>query len=116
MKKEFLKLESELVRVLQGRMNLLQPYSEKEEMVEEALKIVLSQKLFSSFQAVLEDAEERAKFIKKFLAYDIVTELLCDFCVEDIIINNLKPIYIHHSQKGFIKTDKQFLSQKEVDL
>jgi len=33
-----------------------------------------------------------------------------------IIINNLKPIYIHHSQKGFIATNKQFKTQKEVDL
>ena len=35
--------------------------------------------------------------------------------VEDIIINGLKPIYIHHGQKGFIATDKCFGSRKELN-
>ncbi|MCK5180325.1 MAG: CpaF family protein, partial [Candidatus Omnitrophica bacterium] len=55
-------------------------------------------------------------FISNFLSYGIITEVLCDGHVEDIIINNLKPIYIHHSEKGFIATEKNFSNQKEVVL
>ena len=40
----------------------------------------------------------------------------CDSDVEDIIINSLKIIYIHHAQLGFIPTTKSFSSHREVDL
>lgn len=41
--------------------------------------------------------------------------MLSDINVEDIIINGLKPIYIHHAQEGFISTGRQFNTRKELD-
>jgi len=105
-----------LVDKLCGRMSLLQPQKERELAVEEALTGVLANGAFAHFKPGLENAEQRLQFIRDFLSYGIVTELLCDFCVEDLIINNLKPIYIHHSQKGFISTGKHFLTQRELEL
>jgi flagellar protein FlaI len=105
-----------LISWLSGKMNLLQPQPEREDLVNEAIFTTLSSGEFHKLKAYFEKDEERIAFIKNFLSYDIVTDLLCDFHVEDLIINNLKPIYIHHSQQGFVSTGKRFGSHKELDL
>ncbi|HBO97919.1 MAG TPA: hypothetical protein DE315_05450 [Candidatus Omnitrophica bacterium] len=105
-----------LIDKLYGRMALLQPQKERELLVEEILTGVLSNGKFASLKPELDDTECRLQFIRDFLSYGIVTELLCDFCVEDLIINNLKPIYIHHSQKGFVSTGKHFGTPRELEL
>ncbi len=109
-------LESYLVDQLVGKMNLIQPQDERVEMVEDALRAAFRDGHFQELRQELEDHEQRAKFIQDFLSYGVLTDLLCDHDVEDIIINHTKPIYIHHSQKGFIPTDKRFSSPKELDL
>ncbi len=109
-------LEFKLVELLLGQMNLLQPQKDREELVECTLREVLKDSEFDEVRLKFENKEYKMGFIKSFLSYDIVTDLLCDMNVEDIIINNLKPIYIHHSQKGFIPTGKNFLAQRELDL
>lgn len=105
-----------LIDKLHGRMSLLQPQKEREQLVEEVLSAALSGSDFAALKLELEDTEQRLQFVRDFLSYGLVTELLCDFCVEDLIINNLKPIYIHHSQKGFISTGKSFSTHRELDL
>jgi len=113
---QYIELEFKLVERLVGRMNLLQPQNEREILVEEALSEIFRRGEFSEFKEALENTEARLRFIQKFLSYGILTELLCDNYVEDIIINHLNPIYIHHSQKGFISTKTQFPGRKELDL
>ena len=105
-----------LVDKLGGKMSLLQPQKERELAVEEALTGVLANGAFAHLKPELDNTEHRLQFIRDFLSYGIITELLCDFCVEDLIVNNLKPIYIHHSQKGFISTGKHFSTNRELDL
>ena len=39
-----------------------------------------------------------------------------DPLVEDIIINGLQPIYVHHAKDGFKKTENQFSCLEELDL
>ncbi|MBF0122796.1 MAG: CpaF family protein, partial [Candidatus Omnitrophica bacterium] len=46
----------------------------------------------------------------------IIEPFLCDANVEDIVIHGLKPIYLHHSEKGFIGTDVKFAHPRELDL
>lgn len=105
-----------LVDKLGGKMSLLQPQKERELAVEEALTGVLANGAFAHLKSELDNTEHRLQFIRDFLSYGIITELLCDFCVEDLIVNNLKPIYIHHSQRGFISTGKHFSTKRELDL
>ena len=105
-----------LVDKLGGKMSLLQPQKERELAVEEALTGVLANGAFAHLKPELDNTAQRLQFIRDFLSYGIITELLCDFCVEDLIVNNLKPIYIHHSQKGFISTGKHFSTNRELDL
>lgn len=116
MKIDSVDLEFQMIGILRGKMNLLQPQHEKESMAQEAMKSLLEKEEFKEFKSLFQSSGEKNKFIQDFLSFGVVTEVLCDDKVEDIIINNLKPIYIHHAQKGFIATDKAFKTQKEVDL
>lgn len=110
------KLEHRIVEMLRGQINLLQPQDEKEHLVKTALNKIFQNNEFPELKEVLSRSEEQIAFVKDFLSYGILTDLLCDGFVEDIVVNNLKPIYIHHGQKGFVSTGKQFSSQKEMDL
>jgi len=93
--------------------------SEKEVLVDEALTDILKNDAAGIFKAAKEElgsSEAKLAFIRHFLSYDIIQDLLCEFEVEDIIINSLKPIYIHHGQKGFIPTDRRFDTPWELEL
>ena len=111
-----IELEFRLIDFLKGKMNLLQSTAEREELVGGALKKLFEKGEFPALKSELVNEHERVAFISNFLSYGIITEVLCDGHVEDVIINNLKPIYIHHSEKGFIATEKKFLNQKEIIL
>ncbi len=111
-----LKLENRIVDLLLGKMNLLLSQNEREVIIEEALLEIFVKGEFPEIKDFIEKRENRIKFIKTFLSYGIVTNLLCDIDVEDIIINNLKPIYMHHSLKGFVSTEVRFTSQKQINL
>ncbi len=115
-REEHIELEFRLTDVLKGKMNLLQPPDEREAAVDVALNEILDDGEFPKFKAEFENEASRIQFMTGFLSYGAITEILCDANVEDIIINNLNPIYIHHSQSGFIATDKRFESQREIDL
>ena len=65
--------------------------------------------------SICRQTKEKCILSKNFCLYGIIEDLLYDADVEDIIINALKPIYIHHAQKGFIATDKCFHNQKEFN-
>ncbi len=109
-------LKFEIINLLQGKMDLLQAPEEREELVKGALAQALSKTEFSDLIVEFSDENRRIEFIKNFLSYGILTDLLCDFHVEDIIINNLNVIYIHHSEKGFVPTGKRFEDRRDLEL
>jgi len=114
-----LNLQYKLIEQLRGYLKILQPQVEKEKIVEEALIDIFQSDeagKYKSAQEALDHVESRSKFIRDFLSYGIIQDLLGDFNVEDIIINDLKPIYIHHSLKGFVPTEKRFVDYKDLDL
>jgi archaeal flagellar protein FlaI len=113
---DLIPLEFRLCELLQGKLNLLQDQTEREELISQALQAIMLSGEFPLLKEKLHSVEERVKIIAQFLSYGAITELLCDINVEDLIINNLKPIYVHHSQHGFVTTDKRFATQKEIDL
>ena len=112
-KNEHLELEILLLQRLIDKMNLMLTDHEREALVKTALEEVLHDN-GKSFAEGLSGSEAKTQFIKKFLSYGIIEELLHDADVEDIIVNALKPIYVHHAQMGFIVTDKFFHTQKEL--
>jgi len=108
-KDAMLDLQARVLTKIKGKMMLLQVQEERMAVVVAALEEVLHEG--HDFLGV-----DRKAFTKEFLSYGVVEDLLCDAEVEDVIINALKPIYIHHGQKGFIVTDRKFQSHKELDL
>ena len=112
--------EALLVDQLRGRLTLLQSQAEKEEVIEGILNVAAGsddkERLKKGLGHLHGNREEKTRFIRDFLSYGILEDLLCDSEVEDIIINSLNTIYVHHSQKGLIATGRKFQSQKEIDL
>lgn len=115
-KSKIVKFKYDLIDQLHGKMNLLQTHGEREETVKHDLHKLLLDEKYNDLTDTFAKPGEEVKFIKEFLSYGIVTDLLCDVHVEDLIINNLQPIYIHHSNHGFISTGKRFGSTEELDL
>ena len=114
-----IQLENQLIDRLRGKITLLQPMDEKEAIIVHTLEdIHLSsdgaryQEIFASFS----DESKRKDFIRRFLSYGVIEDLLCDQHVEDIIINSTNLIFIHHAEKGFIPTRCRFTDVLELDL
>lgn len=121
MEKRRVEIEARILEKILGRVNLLQNEKEKKDVVGSVISELYGatpQDSFMQSQALSELAneEEREKFIGEFFKYGIIEDLLRDHDTEDIIINSLNPIYIHHTYRGLIKTDKKFSSQKELDV
>ncbi len=118
-KKELMAIESKVLEKLSGRINLMQSYEEKERVILDILSEIygeIDKKALKEEARVLKSEQERKQFVRDFLSYGIIGDLLVDPGVEDIIINSLNPIYVHHSQKGFVKTDKRFETQAELEI
>jgi archaeal flagellar protein FlaI len=113
-KNEHLELETLVLQRLAGKMNLMLTDAERESMVRGALEVTLKEE-GGEFAVACASAENKNTFIKKLLSYGIIEDLLFNAEVEDIIINALRPIYIHHAQKGLTVTDKCFKTQKELN-
>lgn len=107
-------LESLLVPSLKGKLELLQPQDEREAIVLHYLEEFLKHDNHG-FIADFPTITQKQYFAASFFSYGVIEEMLSDINVEDIIINGLKPIYIHHAQEGFISTGRQFNTRKELD-
>jgi flagellar protein FlaI len=81
-----------------------------------ALESVLLTDKAKKFSSEFANSDQKTRFIRDFLSYGLVEELLCDSDVEDIVIHGLMPIYIHHTEKGFVETGKKFEHQRELDV
>ncbi len=113
-KNEYLDLETLTLQRLAGKMSLMLTDLERESLAKIALEEALNDRA-KAFAEGLATVEDKNNFIKKLLSYGIIEDLLYNADIEDIIINALKPIYIHHAHKGFMATDKCFDSQKELN-
>ena len=112
-------IQNRIIEKLTGKLSLLQTDQERQIVVSEALEDVcgcLENDMILEEVKALKTQEERREFIKNFLRYDVIQELLWDPEVEDIIINSLNPIFIHHAQKGLVKTKLKFDNLRQLDL
>ena len=108
----WLELTDALLEQLRGRMSLLQPQAERRQLVADTLER-LYQETNGRFPALPAPAQ-RDEFIRAFLSYDIIEELLDDPAVEDIIINSTNPIFVHRADDGLMKTDRRFQTTQEL--
>ena len=102
-----------------GRMNLAQDYTERKELVCEvflALGANPEDKGLIKKVGFAVDMASAEIFAKDFLELEVISGFLNDQDVEDIVIDGLKPIFLHSTKGGFIKTDSKFSSSKELGL
>lgn len=111
-----LELEDQLLEKLKGRLQVLQPDHDREEIAASALESVLANDKARRFDNEFHKPEDKTSFVREFLSYGLIEELLCDSDVEDIVIHGLQPVYIHHSEKGFVDTGKKFEHIRELDV
>lgn len=121
MEKQRLDVEAKILEKLFGRFSLMQAETEKRDLVSGIISEIYgltSRETFmqSNVLSELTDEEERNRFIADFFKYGVIEDLLQDPDTEDIIVNALKPIYIHHTYRGLVKTEKRFESEKELDI
>jgi flagellar protein FlaI len=114
-------IEAKILDKILGRISVLQGEKERRDVVHDVIVQLYgstSKDAFMQSQTLSEltHDEEREKFIDQFFTYGVIEDLLRDPDTEDIIINSLNPIYVHHTLRGLIKTDKRFASQKELDV
>ncbi|TAN62364.1 CpaF family protein [bacterium] len=119
MERTILDLKLKVAESLAGKLNLSQNYEERKEIICEVFlgltrdpedKGLIKKVGFSP------DRESAEKFAQDFLSFDAISEFLQNPDVEDIVIDGLKPIFLHSSKKGFIKTDNKFETTRELDL
>jgi flagellar protein FlaI len=111
-----LELEDQVLEKLKGRLQILQVPEEREELTLSALESVILTDKAKRFSSEFSSAEQKNQFVRDFLSYGIIEEFLCDSDVEDIVIHGLKPMYLHHTQKGFCATGRKFENVQELDV
>lgn len=119
MERTILDLMLKAVRALVGRFNLSQSHEERKGLISEVFlelaKLPEGKSLIKKV-GYSTDSNSAKKFAEDFLSLEIISEFLNDPDVEDIVIDGLKPIFLHSSGRGFIKTDKQFANSMELEL
>ncbi|MDD5355492.1 MAG: ATPase, T2SS/T4P/T4SS family [Candidatus Omnitrophica bacterium] len=121
MNKYKMDIHTKVLDQLFGKINMLQTQEEKDGVVLGALSQLYGdtpQDNLSQRKTISEMStdEGRKGFLKDFFSLGALDEFLADPYTEDIIINALNPIYIHHTYRGLVKTDKRFETQKELDM
>ena len=92
--------ENALIDHTWGKITLVQPIDEKELVISHAMEQIREKDKsgkFSEVFAFLGYPGKLREFISDFLSYGVIEDLLCDYHVEDIIINSTSIIFIHHT-------------------
>ncbi len=121
MERKRVDVEAKILDVIFGKINLMQNEEEKRSVVSRAISELYGATPKETFMQSrvmdeLTDEERRQQFLDQFFSYGIIEELLHDPDVEDIIINSLNPIFIHHTNKGLVRTERRFESQRALDV
>lgn len=121
MEKKRVDIEAKVLDRLFGKITFLQNEKEKKGIVSDLLSELYGATKNDTFMqsqtlSELSNDEQRENFLSDFFQYGIIEDLLHDPDTEDIIINSLNPIYIHHTYRGLIRTEKRFASTKELDV
>ena len=121
MAKHKLDIQSEILENLMGRINFLQSRDQKEDIVLEVISKMYGHTKEETFMqsrivTELNNEQGRKQFLDEFFSLEPIEELLKDPQTEDIIINALNPIYIHHTYRGLIRTEKSIKTLRELDI
>jgi flagellar protein FlaI len=121
MERKRVDVEARILDAISGKINLMQNEEEKRIVVSRVITELYGdtpKETFMQSQVMdeLTDEQRRQRFLDQFFGYGIIDDLMHDPEIEDIIVNSLKPVYVHHASKGLVTTDRRFASQKELDV
>ncbi len=108
-----------IIEALAGKLNLSQDYGERKRLVCEAfleLAKIPEEKGLIKKVGFSADMDSAQAFAEDFLSFDVIAEFLKNPDVEDVVIDGLKPVFIHSSKDGFVKTDKKFDNSKDLEM
>ena len=115
MDKERIKFENEILEKLKGKLTLLQDKQDRDRVIFSVFLEIYNTPQGKEMIKHVKDVEVERLF-KEFLSYGLIEEFISDPTVEDVMINSLKPIYIHVMKKGLVKTNKKFENLDELNL
>ena len=116
MDKNYIDLGTKLLERLQGRLHFSYTKQERFEIVLKLFESVLQSELHEDVKNAYSSDESRRAFLERFLSYDVIDDLIKSDDVEDIAIHSLNYIYAHTSDQGFVKTDRQFKTFRQLDF
>ena len=108
----YLDLGEVLLDNLEHKFNFSMQNSERWDLVEKTMERIVRDTGDERFSQIYEDRLKRKEFIERFLSYDEVEEFIKSPSVEDIDINGTGPIFVHMTDKGFVKTNKRFYNAR----
>ncbi len=112
----YLELGEILLDNLEHKFHFNMSNEERWDLVENTLKNVVQKINNDDFRNIYDNRVKRKEFIERFLSYDEVDEFIKDPQVEDIDINSTNPIFVHMTDKGFVKTNKSFSTARYLDF
>ncbi len=112
----YLELGEILIDSLEHKFNFNMRNEERWDLVEKTMERILRDTGNTRFKQIYEDRPRRKEFIERFLSYDEVEEFINNPEVEDIDINSTGPIFVHMTNRGFVKTNRSFYSVRYLDF
>jgi len=112
-------LEKKILDKIAGHITLSQTAEEKGVALHEAFRefcVSTGSALGECEKKYFQDEGRQKKFFIEFYSFEPIEELLDDPEVEDIIINGINPVYVHHAKDGLKEVGWLFTSLEEVDL
>ncbi|MFA5117246.1 MAG: type II/IV secretion system ATPase subunit [Candidatus Omnitrophota bacterium] len=114
-----IKLEEEFLNKVKSKITFSQPAAEKQKIILDAFCDfcnALGDKECEEKLSYLRDEKNKVDMLSGVQSYGIITPLLDDPEVEDIIINATGPVYVHHAKDGLKETDIHFETLQELEL
>lgn len=112
----YLKIGEILLKKLENKFHFNMSNEERWDLVESALKKVAEASEDEQIKDIYNNHSKRRVFIEQFLSYDEVDEFIKDPQVEDIDINSTNPIFVHMTDRGFVKTNRRFSTGRYLDF
>ena len=103
---ELFNLESQVFRLLEGKLSELSTTEERDKYIADIAKTM----------APDVSAEDISKLTSESRTFGILNKYLSDETCEDIMINNTSNIFFYQSGKGYVKAPEKFGDKRDLDL
>lgn len=113
-----MELENKVLDKLIGKVQLIQEKKDRKRVVLDAISQAYLELKRRSIEELpnLDQRATKERFVEKFLSYGLVEDLMNDPEIEDITINSLNPIFIRHTKRGIMKTDRNFRNWEDLEF